>query len=96
MTPADVLEASTLLWDRWNAGQRLSAIPESIRPSTRADGYAVQATLEQRSGAPLFGWKIAATSLAGQKHINVDGPLAGRLLRERAFDSGASVPFGAW
>ena len=95
MTAADVLEASTLLWDRWNAGQRLSAIPESIRPSTRADGYAVQATLEQRSGAPLFGWKIAATSLAGQKHINVDGPLAGRLLRERAFDSGASVPFGA-
>jgi 2-keto-4-pentenoate hydratase len=55
----------------------------------------VQATLEQRSAAPLFGWKIAATSVAGQKHINVDGPLAGRLLKERAFDSGATVPFGA-
>jgi len=95
MTAADVLEASTLLWDRWTAGQRLSAIPESIRPASRADGYAVQAALERRSAAPLFGWKIAATSVAGQKHINVDGPLAGRLLRERAFDSGASVPFGA-
>src|SRR6185369_7396083 len=45
--------------------------------------------------APLFGWKIAATSVAGQKHINVDGPLAGRLLKERAFESGATVPFGA-
>jgi 2-keto-4-pentenoate hydratase len=33
--------------------------------------------------------------VAGQKHINVDGPLAGRLLKERAFTSGATVPFGA-
>jgi 2-keto-4-pentenoate hydratase len=95
MTAAHVLEASTLLWDRWTAGQRMSAIPESIRPVSRADGYAVQAALERRSGSPLFGWKIAATSVAGQKHINVDGPLAGRLLRERVFESGATVPFGA-
>jgi 2-keto-4-pentenoate hydratase len=43
----------------------------------------------------LFGWKIAATSVAGQRHINVDGPLAGRLLREKTFESGAELPFGA-
>ena len=42
------------------------------------------------AAAPLFGWKIAATSAAGQAHINVDGPLAGRLLREKAFASGAT------
>lgn len=88
-------DASTLLWQHWSDGRRLSQIPESIRPASRADGYAVQATLERRSAAPLFGWKIAATSVAGQKHINVDGPLAGRLLAERAFESGATVPFGA-
>src|SRR5688500_13794657 len=66
-----------------------------MRPRTRQEGYAIQARLEARSAAPLFGWKIAATSTAGQAHINVDGPLAGRLLREKAFDSGATVPFGA-
>ena len=66
-----------------------------MRPRTRQEGYAIQARLEARSAAPLFGWKIAATSVAGQAHINVDGPLAGRLLREKAFDSGADVPFGA-
>jgi 2-keto-4-pentenoate hydratase len=54
----------------------------------------VQALLEERSAAPLFGWKIAATSTAGQAHINVTGPLAGRLLREKAFESGAELPFG--
>jgi 2-keto-4-pentenoate hydratase len=90
----DTERASSLLWDHWTAGRRLDQIPEAIRPASRADGYAVQATLERRSASPLFGWKIAATSKAGQAHINVDGPLAGRLLQERAFESGATVPFG--
>jgi 2-keto-4-pentenoate hydratase len=94
MTPSEIEQASSLLWEHWSGGRRLDQIPEAIRPASRADGYAVQGTLERRSGAPLFGWKIAATSTAGQKHINVDGPMAGRLLRERAFDSGATVPFG--
>jgi 2-keto-4-pentenoate hydratase len=44
--------------------------------------------------APLFGWKIAATSEAGQKHINVDGPLAGRLLAERVIVDGGNCPLG--
>jgi 2-keto-4-pentenoate hydratase len=95
LSAEQLAEASSLLWERWTGGRRLEQIPASIRPASRADGYAVQATLERRSTAPLFGWKIAATSGAGQKHINVDGPLAGRLLAERAFESGATVPFGA-
>jgi 2-keto-4-pentenoate hydratase len=78
--------ASDLLWDCWQNGRRLASIPEDIRPRTREEGYAVQALLEERSTAPLFGWKIAATSLAGQAHINVTGPLAGRLLAEKAID----------
>ncbi len=85
----EVLEtrnASDLLWDCWQHGRRLASIPEPIRPNSREDGYAVQALLEGRSAAPLFGWKIAATSTAGQAHINVTGPLAGRLLAERAID----------
>jgi 2-keto-4-pentenoate hydratase len=73
----------------------VSALPEDVRPRTRAEGYAIQAELESRSASPLFGWKIAATSTAGQSHINVDGPLAGRLLHEKAFESGATLPFGA-
>ncbi|MGH9239805.1 MAG: 2-keto-4-pentenoate hydratase [Vicinamibacterales bacterium] len=99
--------AGDLLWDCWQNGRRLQSLPEEVRPRTRDDGYAVQATLESRSSAPLFGWKIAATSLVGQKHINVTGPLAGRLLHERVTDLSAvarsakaepaipELPFGA-
>src|SRR5688572_31151752 len=78
--------AADLLWDCWQQGRRLSSIPDDIAPRTREEGYAIQARLESRSSAPLFGWKIAATSAAGQAHINVTGPLAGRLLHERAID----------
>ena len=87
--------ASDLLWRHWQEGRLLPALPEEMRPVTRAEGYAVQACLESRGGAPLFGWKIAATSRGGQAHINVDGPLAGRLLAETIRDNGDAVPLGS-
>jgi 2-keto-4-pentenoate hydratase len=87
--------ASDLLFGHWRAGTVLDALPDGLRPATRAEGYAVQARLEARSTRPLFGWKIAATSAAGQAHINVDGPLAGRLLAEMVAESGDVLPFGA-
>lgn len=84
--------ASDLLFRCWQEGWKLPSLPEDMQPKTRADGYAAQAFLEQRSTAPLFGWKIAATSLAGQAHIGVDGPLAGRILRERVQAPGGTLP----
>ena len=87
--------AADLLWTYWQEGRRVMALPEDLRPHTREQGYAIQALIASRSAFPLFGWKIAATSKAGQAHINVDGPMAGRLLRERVFLAGAAVPFGA-
>jgi 2-keto-4-pentenoate hydratase len=83
--------ASDLLFHHWQDGRRMTALPQRMRPSTRAEGYAIQALLEHRTDEPLFGWKIAATSLAGQVHIGVDGPMAGRLLREKAFGDGAHL-----
>ena len=69
-------------------------LPEDMRPTTRAEGYAVQADFAALSDYPIFGWKIAATSTVGQKHIGVSGPLAGRLLGERVFESGQALEFG--
>jgi 2-keto-4-pentenoate hydratase len=86
--------AADLLWDHWQKGTRLSVLPAPMRPSTREAGYAVQAQLDARTSRALFGWKIAATSKAGQAHIAVSGPLAGRLLGERVYPDGGEVPFG--
>ena len=86
--------ASDALWDAWVERRCMPALPDDVRPATRPQGYDIQQRIERRSQAPLFGWKIAATSKAGQAHINVDGPLAGRLLRERVHEDGATVACG--
>ncbi|HWQ37534.1 MAG TPA: fumarylacetoacetate hydrolase family protein [Burkholderiales bacterium] len=91
MNRADIDEAAAILWTTWDREQRLEALPPQCRPVERADGYAIQAAVARKSGSQLFGWKIAATSRAGQRHIGVDGPLAGRLLSQRVVTSGATV-----
>lgn len=95
MDRAQAKEASDLLIRHWREGTTLGALPRSLRPKTRAEAYLIQSLLGRLSGKPLAGWKIAATSLAGQKHIGVDGPLAGRLLEEMVFPDGATLVFGA-
>jgi len=91
MSAQQTREAAELLWDSWVSGRKLVELPPRLRPATRKEGYDIQALLEARSAAPLYGWKIAATSVAGQAHIGVDGPLAGRLLAERVQTSGGSM-----
>ena len=86
--------AADLIWQLWNAGEVIDDLPLDLKPHTRTEGYAIQAVLEDLSKRPLFGWKIAATSKAGQEHIGVSGPIAGRILAERAFEDGVDLVFG--
>ncbi|MEM9626715.1 MAG: fumarylacetoacetate hydrolase family protein [Pseudomonadota bacterium] len=91
LTEIQTKEASAAIVEHWQAGTQMDALPRHCRPTTRRDGYAIQAHLENLSGRPLFGWKIAATSEGGQRHIGVDGPLAGRLLAERVLSKGEAA-----
>jgi 2-keto-4-pentenoate hydratase len=84
-------DAAARIWSLWQSGEVTPALPPDLRPATRTEGYAIQAHLERYTTRPLTGWKIAATSLAGQRHIGVDGPLAGRLLAETCFSPGATI-----
>lgn len=83
--------AARLLWKLWQQGRVFDALPEACRPRSRAEGYAIQARLPQVAGRATVGWKIAATSLAGQAHIKVGGPLAGRLLEGQVAGPGARL-----
>lgn len=85
------LQAARLLWDCAQSGRFIDDLPEQIRPSTRAEGYQVQAHWPKVSGERVVGWKIAATSEAGRRHIGVNGPLAGRILQSRVHSSGSEI-----
>jgi 2-keto-4-pentenoate hydratase len=84
-------EAAELLWHHRCTGTVLDALPLALRPKSIAQGHAIQAQLPLVAGQRVVGWKIAATSEAGQKHINVSGPLAGRILASFVVNEGDSV-----
>jgi 2-keto-4-pentenoate hydratase len=86
-----IAAASSTLHQHWRAATKLGELADALRPRDRADGYAVQAALEKTSREKLFGWKIAATSEAGQQHINVAGPMAGRILAETVIADGGTA-----
>lgn len=73
-------DAARLLWTCRQSGTVIDALPAALRPHDTITGHAIQAALPDVADRPVVGWKIAATSAAGQAHIQVDGPLAGRIL----------------
>ncbi len=85
-------QAADLLWQHRCAGTTLDRLPSALRPTSAAAGHAVQAEWPNASGQAVVGWKIAATSVAGQAHINVGGPLPGRILASFVFAAGEPVP----
>ena len=86
--------AAELLLSNWAAGTRIAALPETCRPSSRAEGYEAGAAVARLSGHAVAGWKIAATSEAGQRHINVEGPLIGRILANRLLQPDVKITLG--
>jgi 2-keto-4-pentenoate hydratase len=84
-------QAAALLWQHRSAGTVLDALPAAMRPGTTMQGHAIQAQWPAVAGQRVVGWKIAATSVAGQKHINVGAPLAGRILAGFVLADGAAV-----
>jgi 2-keto-4-pentenoate hydratase len=88
--PAEAAAAAAALWACWSEGRRLDALPDSARPPDLATAFAAQTALEPLAG-PVIGWKIAATSVAGQRHIGVSAPLPGRLFERFLSHDGATL-----
>jgi len=84
-------EAAGLLWTCRQSGKVIDALPSALRPRDTSAGHAIQAALPVVAGRPVIGWKIGATSAAGQAHIQVDGPLAGRILEGFVEPVGATL-----
>jgi 2-keto-4-pentenoate hydratase len=94
MNDAAAKEAARSLWEARLERRRLAALPAHCRPGSLAEGYAVQDAMTALSRQTVFGWKIAATSTAGQRHIGVSEPLAGRLFADFVLKDGAVLDAG--
>jgi len=86
-----VQEAARVILQAWQDGAVIEALPDECRPGDSQEGFAIQSEFVRLTGQAVVGWKIAATSVAGQKHLDVSGPLAGRLLARRMLEPGSRV-----
>jgi 2-keto-4-pentenoate hydratase len=87
-TPAATAET---IWGAWQGKRTLEALPDAVRPGTFEEGWAAQRALEHFAGE-RYGWKLAATTEAGRRHINVDGPLIGTLFARFRHEPGDTLP----
>jgi 2-keto-4-pentenoate hydratase len=86
----DLERAAAALWEAWTSGQPLEALPADLHPADLDAGYAIQRALDGLAGPPA-GWKIAATSKAGQEHLGATGPMVGRLYEPQRRTSPATL-----
>ena len=89
MASRGIREAATTLWRAWSSGVAVGALPPDLRPENLDEGYAVQRALDDLAG-PAVGWKIAATSKAGQEHLGASGPMVGRLYEAQRREPGSA------
>ncbi len=92
--PEPIVEAARLLAGAWREHRILDALPPSWRPADLAAGYATQEAVIAGLGEAVRGYKIAATSESGQRHIQVEHPISGQLPASRVLAPGATVPMG--
>ncbi|MDC6451331.1 ABC transporter permease [Alphaproteobacteria bacterium] len=88
------MKAAKLIWESWESGHKIGTLPYNISPKSRKEAYEIQENLAFYSNISVIGWKIAATSLEGQKHIGVSGPLAGRILKDKVFQPNDDIYLG--
>ena len=55
----------------------MTMLPPAAQPADLEQGYQVQDVVAAQDA--VAGWKVAATSLAGQNHIGITHPIAGQL-----------------
>jgi len=84
-------KAAEILGAAWREHAIIDALPPECRPADVDAGYAIQDAVMTALNEPLVGYKIAATSAAGQAHIAIDHPIWGQLPASRVLASGAGV-----
>lgn len=87
-----VREAATCFAEARRAGAPLAGLPESCRPQTLADGYAIQDAFVGAWGQPVAGWKVGCTALETQRLFGTEEPFYGPVFADVVYRSPAELP----
>lgn len=75
----------------WRADRHFDALPTGCAPADLDEAYRIQSVFAAALDTPQAGWKIAATSEGGQRHVGVEHPLIGRLFADRVYPNPATL-----
>lgn len=96
LNQAAISEGAERLVAARRATKALSALPETCRPTTKAEGYAVQDAFRQLWGDRVVGWKIGATAKPVQEKFGIDEPFAGPFFARDTFSTPAHTPANSY
>ena len=91
-----IYRASEIIWNAIKNEKRIVCLPKEIAPISRNDAYQIQKNYKVFTDYEHIGYKIAATSVDGQKHINVASPIAGMLFKANLFYDKESIKFSKY
>ena len=95
MKKQDIAQAAQILAETWRKGATLPGLPETCRPKTAAEAYAVQDAAAAALGEKVAGWKVGATGAMARKLLKTRVPFAGRVYASRVLKTGATIPSDA-
>ena len=87
-------KSSKFYWSNYLKDLNIDRTPDILKPKNRIEAYGIQNNFFKHTTYNLFGWKIAATSSNGQKHIGVTEPLAGRIFKEKVYKNKSEIILG--
>lgn len=96
LDPAAIAEGAERLAEARRATKALAALPESCRPSTKSEGYAIQDAFRALWGDRVVGWKIGATAKPVQEKFGTDEPFAGPFFAKNTLTSPGRTPATAY
>lgn len=89
---AELERLASSLAQAWEAGTRIDEPTGLNRPQSRNEAYWVQDRMAELLGTGVGGWKIGAALRAVQIAEGHDGPIPGRIMRDRIFVGAAELP----
>ena len=92
MSPEAIRDAAARFVEARRTGASLAGLPESCRPQTLADGYAIQDAFVSVWSQPVAAWKVGATALETQRLFGTEEPFYGRIFADLVFRSPAELP----
>ena len=93
MNKIKIYEASKIIWDAIKDENNISSLPKNLIPKSKKEAYEIQKTYKSFTDYEHIGYKIAATSIDGQKYINVSGPILGVLFKHNIYSNIDTINF---